>query len=402
MNQTISIINLELKDYENKFHLKSKKNLLCSLDWVLKSEPSKIKKSRKVLSVVDLFCGCGGMTLGITEALNFNNLGIEIKLAVDTDEKILETYKKNFNVNNEIAINKNINELVSRNITKIELNDSEKSIKKNFENIDLLVAGPPCQGHSNLNNHTRGNDPRNDLYFNVIRFIEITKPKVAIIENVETITRDEDNIIEKSKRFLEKNYNIEELFVDISEIGLPQTRKRHILIAVQDKNFKTVDFYNEKNRMKSTLSDFIGDIVDENKLKKGIFFEPSEMRKLTKERVDYLFENNIFDLPDSKRPNCHKNKKHTYTAMYGRLKWDKPAQTITRGFGSMGQGRFVHPIRKRVITPHEAARIQGFPDFFDFTEVKLRSKLHLMIANAVPPRVVALIINSLIQQKILK
>jgi DNA (cytosine-5)-methyltransferase 1 len=72
--------------------------------------------------------------------------------------------------------------------------------------------------------------------------------------------------------------------------------------------------------------------------------------------------------------------------MYGRLWWDEPAQTITTGFSSMGQGRYVHPRRKRTLTPREAARLQFFPDFFDFAVVPERSAWHHMIGNAVPPK----------------
>ena len=71
--------------------------------------------------------------------------------------------------------------------------------------------------------------------------------------------------------------------------------------------------------------------------------------------------------------------------MYGRLHWEKTAQTLTTGFGSMGQGRYVHPLRRRTITPHEAARIQMIPDFFDFSKVDSRSALAKLIGNVVPP-----------------
>ena len=71
--------------------------------------------------------------------------------------------------------------------------------------------------------------------------------------------------------------------------------------------------------------------------------------------------------------------------MYGRLRWDLPAQTITSGFGSIGQGRYMHPTQARALTPHEAARIQGFPDYFEFATVSKRADLATMIGNAVPP-----------------
>ena len=87
--------------------------------------------------------------------------------------------------------------------------------------------------------------------------------------------------------------------------------------------------------------------------------------------------------------------------MYGRMYWERPAQTITSGFGSMGQGRFVHPLRPRVLTPHEAARLQGFPDFFSFSMVNKLTALRKMIGNAVPPRIVAIVVDSLITNGIL-
>ena len=72
--------------------------------------------------------------------------------------------------------------------------------------------------------------------------------------------------------------------------------------------------------------------------------------------------------------------------MYGRLRWDRPAQTVTSGFGSMGQGRYVHPLRPRTLTPHEAARLQFLPDYVDFSRVAKRTALATMIGNVAPPR----------------
>jgi DNA (cytosine-5)-methyltransferase 1 len=81
--------------------------------------------------------------------------------------------------------------------------------------------------------------------------------------------------------------------------------------------------------------------------------------------------------------------------MYGRIYWEKPAQTLTSGFGSMGQGRYIHPTRRRLLTPHEAARIQGFPDFFNFSAAATITSLREMIANAVPPQFTAVVVNAL-------
>ncbi len=374
---------------------------LCNLNWIRKSiKPVFLPTQNKSFSIVDLFCGCGGMTLGIWEALRKNNISIDIKLALDNNKSALTVYQKNFELNDKSISNSDINELVSCSIGE-KLNTNETILQNKYSNLDILVAGPPCQGHSDLNNYTRRNDPRNNLYLNVIRFIEIVKPKIAIIENVSTVIHDKNKVVKKSEYFLKKlGYQIESQIINIAEFGLPQTRKRHIQVAVLNDNFNFSSLASFKYLNVVPLSDYINDLIDEHKSKKGIFFTPSTTKN--QERIDYLFKHDLYNLPDSMRPNCHKNKTHSYKSCYGRLHWDKPAQTITSGFGSMGQGRYIHPLRKRVITPHEAARIQGFSDFFDFSMVTLRGDLHNMIANAVPPKIIAMIVNSLINNNTLK
>src|SRR5262249_32294085 len=102
------------------------------------------------------------------------------------------------------------------------------------------------------------------------------------------------------------------------------------------------------------------------------------------QRIKHLHDKGIYDLPNSIRPVCHQNDEHSYRSMYGRILPDEPAQTLTCGFASPGQGRYVHPTQRRTLTPHEAARLQFFPDSFDFSGVPSRKALARMIGNAVP------------------
>jgi DNA (cytosine-5)-methyltransferase 1 len=116
----------------------------------------------------------------------------------------------------------------------------------------------------------------------------------------------------------------------------------------------------------------------------------------TKKRINYLFDNQLYELPNEERPPCHREKSHSYDTVYGRLRWDRPAQTITSGFYCMCMGRYVHPEQRRTLTAHEAARLQFFPDFFDFSPAKSRTKLAEIIGNAVPPKGAYAVAHSII------
>lgn len=132
------------------------------------------------------------------------------------------------------------------------------------------------------------------------------------------------------------------------------------------------------------LSWACGDLLE--KYDAGSTFDSSAAHSLTNQaRIHYLFEHDLYNLPDDQRPDCHRLKPHTYPAVYGRMWWDRPAPTLTSGFGCCGRGRFVHPLRERTLTPHEAARLQYFPDFFDFSNMG-RTGMALAIGNAVPAR----------------
>lgn len=371
---------------------------VCDLDWITTARrPKEPSVDSGSLSLVDLFCGCGGISLGVWEAARRVAKRLDVRLALDISTDALDVYRQNFNVDSLVARNTDILNVLTGDIGQTATR-LESELQKHVGNLDLLVAGPPCQGHSDLNNVTRRNDPRNQLYLKVIRAAELFAPSVMIVENVPTVIHDRSGVVYDSERMLQElGYTVCTTVVDASELGLPQVRKRHILIATQSPfNFQSC--IKALSIHKSNLCDYLSGIEDEPLFKKGVFYQPSRMTQVNRERVDFLFEHNLHDLPNDLRPPCHRNKSHSYKSMYGRLHWDLPAQTITSGFGSIGQGRFVHPTRRRTITPHEAARIQGFPDFFSFDKVTKRTRLHEMIGNAVPPVVSAVIISMLLEK----
>ncbi len=347
---------------------------------------------RRSLSAVDLFCGCGGLTMGAWEACRLSNLSLDIKLALDTNCQALEVFRRNFHCGARVARQGNVEALFSGELGA-PCTREEECVKEQVGSVDVLVAGPPCQGHSDLNNSTRRDDPRNGLYLRTVRAAEILRPVAVLIENVPTVVHDRSGVVQRARRALAAaNYCVSEAHVDFSALGVPQRRRRHVLTAVKRGSFDVAKFAASLCAVEIPLAPYIAGLEEEPNTRTGIFYQAANMRKENRARLQYLFEHNLYELPDHLRPPCHRDKPHTYASVYGRLRPDGPAQTITSGFGCMGQGRYVHPTEQRTLTAHEAARIQGFPDFFDFSPARTFKALRTMIANAVPPQLAAAIV----------
>lgn len=333
------------------------------------------------IRVADLFSGCGGLSLGIEEAcraLEYNFIPV---LAADLAPSALNLYKKNF------APLHTIDEPIETWITS-DLGDPVSKEEQRFVEmigkVDILIGGPPCQGNSDLNNHTRRDDPRNLLYLRMVRCVELIMPKFVLIENVPGVRHDSHNVVDTAKaKLISLGYSVTSGTMDMSTIGVPQKRKRYFLLASLDKKVSFERCLKNATMQERTLGWAVSDLLD--KEDDTVFNSPAKSSSTNKKRIDYLFDHDLYDLPNSERPDCHRLKKHSYTAVYGRMYWDKPAPTITGGFGSNGQGRFVHPKKRRTITPHEAARLQFFPDYFNFDGVK-RRELQQIIGNAVPSK----------------
>lgn len=369
------------------------------LDWIQrKSWPNGHERTSRSLALVDLFCGCGGLTLGVWEAARRCRVGIDIRLAVDYAQPPLTVYRHNFSSSADVAVRGRIQDMFDGQLGA-PITNTERGWKRRVGHVDLIVAGPPCQGHSDLNNSTRRNDPRNELYLRAVRAAEVLKPTVILIENVPTVVLDRGKAIQAARLVLrDSGYEVTDGKIPIFRFGVPQHRRRHLLVATQGTTFDLDGLLDSLRGRKVTVGQFISGLEDEPDEYTEPFYRPSTMSAQNRKRVGYLFSRNAYNLPDRLRPPCHQDGAHSYVSMYGRMYWDRPSQTITSGFGSMGQGRFVHPRRRRTITPHEAARLQGFPDFFDFSAVKYVTALREMIGNAVPPQVTATLVSRLIAE----
>jgi DNA (cytosine-5)-methyltransferase 1 len=336
--------------------------------------------------VVDLFAGCGGMTLGLWEAAREFGCGLTVRLAVDFDPSVLEIYSGNF----PTAVTQvgNVCSLFDGELNA-PLTPSEQRLVTNLGAVDVLLGGPPCQGHSDLNNHTRRKDPKNALFSRMARAAEVLQPSVVVAENVTAVQWDEGDVVSSARDALVvAGYTVAAEVLDLRRLGVPQTRKRFVLVASRLPHLGPGVLLNEVRSPMGTHPDrtvrwAIGDLMGVDR--QSVYDTPSRCTATNAARIQILFENRLFDLPNRHRPTCHRDRDHSYVSMYGRLHWRKPAHTITTGFGSMGQGRYVHPQQRRTLTPHEAARLQTFPDWFDFGAQPRRGVLATAIGNAVPP-----------------
>lgn len=352
------------------------------------------KVSRSGIGIVDLFAGCGAMTIGAIEGARRAGIGTELQLAVDRWQPGLEVIEATLGVDEERTAVLDLAEVLQADASQAE--GVAERIVERAAGAELLLAGPPCQGHSALNNHTRHDDARNDLYLAVARLSALIKPRAVVVENVRGVGRDRRQAVERcAVEFEEQGYVVTEGTVDVHDLGAPQRRIRHVLVATLHAGF---DFGALPQRPGRTVAWAIADLdgIDGTTL----FDTSSVPSPENEERLKWLLDEDEFDLPNPMRPECHHDE-HSYRSMYGRLRWDEPAQTITSGFGSMGQGRFVHPGSARTLTPHEAARLQFIPDFMDFGGVELRGDLATMIGNAVPPVLTISIVTALIEQGLL-
>ena len=361
----------------------------------LRAPVERISESGRKVTVADVFCGCGGLSYGVNEAIQAAGMTPFHALAIDIDPIAMDVHRRNLNplrhslenlwasvTTNYVALGDNVRYLEP---PKAISDDLRESVGK----IDILLGAPPCEGHSTSNNVTLRRDERNKYYVLMPSLAIALEAKAVVIENVPGIVHDSRRILDHAVSLFEQNdYLVDQAVINATDLGLPQTRRRHVLIASRTRQPDIEATLQEIRRPKTDLWTAIGDLEDVEA--DDIFDSGGRLSKENVARIDYLFDNDTYDLDNAMRPRSHR-KGHTYPAIYGRLHWDRPSGTITTGFNTPGRGRYVHPSRRRTITPHEAARIQGFPDSFEFKMLDgsplTRAALGNIIGNAVPPQI---------------
>ena len=348
------------------------------------------------LRVADLFCGAGGLSLGVRQAAAELGMATVTELAVDSDAAALATFAANHDVRE--ARWESVTSLVDYRVNGWEQEASfsyppeiiDEGAAAACKRADLLAAGPPCQGHSNLNNRSRRADLRNHLMLTVPAFAIAAGVPQVVIENVPEVVHDYRDVAATSISLLEgAGYRVTHGVLRADAMGWPQTRRRYFIVACRDREPVDLTVIGaalaaDAPRTVEWLLDWLAaqDAPYDDLLDRGTAHNEENQG-----RIEWLFDHDEYDLPDSERPASHRGG-HTYGAVYGRMHPDAPAPTITTGFTTPGRGRFIHPAERRTLTPREASLIQGFPLGYRFVGEDgvrpSRSQLAKWIGDAVP------------------
>lgn len=328
---------------------------------------SRSRTLRKPLAV-DLFSGCGGLTTGIKRA------GFFVVGAVDNDLLAVETYKAN---HPEVRV-------WCRNITNVSAPDLRRKLKLRRGELALLAGCPPCQAFSTLrtlNGKRILRQADKDLLFQFLRFARALKPEVIMIENVPGLAHDR-RIVKFCGLIARIGYQSEIRLLDAADYGVPQRRRRMILLASRT----TMPKFARRVQNLRTVRACIGVLPPAGKSGDPLHDLPEKRSARMMLRIKRTPRNggSRSDLPSCFRLMCHR-RCSGFKDVYGRMAWDNVAPTITTGCFNPSKGRFLHPRYDRAITMREAALLQGFPKRYKFFVTHGKTAIAAMIGNALPP-----------------
>ena len=358
------------------------------------------------MRIVDLFSGAGGLTFGFYYKLIngqfLENENCDIVFANELDEKAAEAFRKNFPKIN--MLNKDIKKL------------TQEEIQKNISNkeVDLIIGGPPCQSYSTIG--CRIYDDKAKMYEEYYRMLSIVKPKMFLFENVKgMLSMKNENggkVIDDIKAcFRSINYDIDFRVLDAADYGVPQHRERVFIIGWRKDLNINWSFDNiEKTKKQITIKQAINDLPSvsagediksykgkqptnsyqklmRNKLGRiSCHFSPiygDKIQTVINNVIQGEGKNYVNQLVDEGKIPQEYRLTSGYNNTYGRLIENQPSTTITNNMSTPSGLRCIHYKENRALTPREGARIQSFPDWFEFVGTK--KDITTQIGNAVPP-----------------
>lgn len=333
-------------------------------------------------NAIDLFAGVGGLSLG------FEMAGFDVLLAVEHDASIAEAYKLN-HPHTKMLVN---------DIRKLPL---EETFSEYIGNVDIVFGGPPCQGFSQKGQRKTIHDERNFLFKYFVSVVTYIHPQYFVMENVPNLLTTEKSYFKREIEYLFKKhgYHLETGVLNAADYGVPQNRRRAVIIGKRDKSALSLPKpFDKKVTIWEAISDLAyldsGEGTDvseylfpaysayQKKLRKGsktlYNHIATKHSSLALERLQMIPPNSGKEV----LPEKHLTKS-IYSGTWTRMGKDDISVTITTRFDTPSSGKFTHPYLHRAITVREAARIQSFPDRFRFIGTK--SSQMKQVGNAVPP-----------------
>jgi DNA (cytosine-5)-methyltransferase 1 len=332
------------------------------------------------MKIIDLFSGVGGLSLG------FEWAGFETVAAIDFWDDAIKTY--NHNHTNKVGM--------AINIKKFNDNVLPVIVKK--QKIDGIIGGPPCQGFSTarLSNVSdkinKINKERNHLYLEFFRTVEIVKPKFFVIENVRGLVSANKGAFVKDiiERFGNLGYNVEYKILNAADYGVPQNRQRVFFVGLKKQKFEFPEKLNLKVSTKEALSDI--ELTDERETQEYNCKSQNDFQRLMRKESKHLKNHEVTVhneqtthvislVPDggnikSLPPKYWEIRK--YNKAFQRMNSTLPSNTI-----DTGHRNYFHYCENRIPTARESARLQSFPDNFEFLGTK--GSQYKQVGNAVPP-----------------
>ena len=406
-------LNIEVDDSLKKY-----------MDYYRCNRVEKYLQDNQSPTIVDFFCGAGGMSLG------FSQNKFKVLLANDIEAVCTETYSFNhLEIPRERIITGDIKSIVD---------DIGKYVE---ENVDVIIGGPPCQGFSMANRQRVIDDPRNILYKYYVKGVEKLRPKFFVMENVKGMLSVAEQVKEDFHNLNGEDYDVEYHLFNSKEFSVPQNRERVIYIGIRADISKKINKtakdiikeieYNSKNMKRYVLKDAIEDLRELQALtiKNATELDTEESgRKIESNRININTEyvnlinqdrfikltfnhkarfNNerdieIFgrmfqgDKSDSERISDimpYKSRNDIFKDKYYKLKANEVCKTITAHM-KFDCNMYIHPYQARGLTPRESARIQSYPD--DYMFLGSFTKTYMQIGNSVPPlmsRIIAKVIK---------
>ncbi|MFY9728570.1 MAG: DNA cytosine methyltransferase [Bryobacteraceae bacterium] len=322
---------------------------------------------------IDSFCGAGGLALGLRRA------GLEVLVSFDASKCAVETFRRNLSGR---CLHAKAEDLTGARLFKEAGFDGR---------LDLFAGGPPCQGFSKQKRGAHLGDERNELVLEFARLVRETDPRFFLLENVDQLGKKRGKDFVGRIQTELRGYDLYPHFYNCADYGLAQTRVRFVIVGRSRRVKARFQIPQPTVEKWATVGEVLEGIpeppIDYSEHTDYPNHYRAKVTPINIERFSHVPQGGgWWDIPEKLQLRCHQKvdrRSGGWPDVYGRLKLDGQAPTITAGFDSFTRGRYGHPLRNRPLTPREAGRLQGFPDDFRFcgTRWDVRSQ----VGNAVPP-----------------